>query len=369
MKIWNGLDAEHVRVGGRTLLRARRRGEGEWAHPWALDVLFAAGGWRAYVEPGFVNGRDAFTHFTADMLDSRTTTTGITYADFGTNPLTGRPFFSDPVFKQNSKAETTTESSAGTQSSGILVPLTHDPRPFFLLDSWRDPVQSTGFAEGTEGVVTLAGEGYPAFFAGLGVMPAAKASTAQRGAADDASRTRQIRAADVVLRIPRIGTRLQYTVLNNLLSTQTQAIDTIFTTNYYNAVEGKAILRVTDKFVPPTADNSIPGIYGQLLDTGSAEYDDVLMATIYMVSPPGAGGEPDGTWEAWPQYRVFWNLNSATNVVPQNPPSLAIKLPIPLAGGLAQPAFDAILLAVNDIGAEAAAFAFAAKAAGHQWSG
>ena len=241
---------------------------------------------------------------------------------------------------------------------------------------WRDPVQPSGFGESASGLpAVLPGEGYPKFFDAIGVRPTAKGGvflSDASGAQFDEARTREIRATDIVLRIPRIGTRLDYRASdNNFADTQTQFIETLYTTHYYNQVKGKSILRVLQKFVPPTADNGIAAIYGQLLDTGSPEFDDVLMSTLYMVSPPGVAGPesvPDGTWEPYPQYFVFWNLNSATNVIPGSKPDFRLKLFVPLAGGLAQPAIDAILLAVNDIAEEAAAFLFASKAQGYQWT-
>ena len=159
-----------LRRTARSIIVECTRVPGEWQHPWWItpawvtDKAAPKGEWRVSFKPGFVNGRDAY--------------------------------IGD-------------------------VPLTHGTPPVHPIPSWRDPVQVSGIVEGkgSSGLSLLPGEGYPKFFEELGVQPAAKGgdfNDPASGPAYDPERTRQIRAVDFYLRIPRIGTKLDYVVANPL---------------------------------------------------------------------------------------------------------------------------------------------------------
>lgn len=327
-----GMNAQLRRSARGTIVSARPSRSG-WRHPWSLDLQWRAdsqapaGLWRGHVWPGFVNGRDAFV---------------------GVPP-------------------------SETFPDGLSA-LTDDPAPTLNFGGWRDPAASAGVAVTGDSLRLLPGEGYPKFFETLGVVPVAKGGdpfAASSGVPYDEARTRQIRAMDVVLTIPRIGTRLEYNVLNPFTSQRTEQIDTVYVTDYYRAVKGRSVLRAVTKFSPPV-ETSLAATYGQLLSGGSSEYDEIHLATAYVVSPRdvGEGAEPDETWTPWVRQMTagFWNLNSATNVIPASKPDLAIRFLLPLAGGLAQPVVDRLLATVNDAAEEAAAFLFANQAKGYVWN-
>jgi hypothetical protein len=84
----------------------------------------------------------------------------------------------------------------------------------------------------------------------------------------------------------------------------------------------------------------------------------MLMARVWMVSPRDAGetAVPDAAWEPYLQHFVFWNLNWANKVAITADVDLPITLPIPLAGGLAQPLIDFILGAISQGFSEAINF-------------
>ena len=318
-----------MEIRHRDLVVSSTLGSQEWQHPWWLtpewvvDDAAPLGEWRTTVNPGFVNGRDAFIN----------------------SPVNGA---------DNYQA------------------LTDDPQPFIRLSNWRDPAATAGIStDENDNLILLPGEGYPKYFNDLGVKPVAtqqNAETASPFDNYDPDRTREIRALDIVLTIPRMGSRLDYTVLGSG-SQQNQLISTVFTTDYYNAVGGRSVISAAEKYTPPSTDNSIPDIYGTLLNDGSGESDQIKIATLYMVSVPNAGAQamPDPTWEPYPAYDVFWNLNSATNIVPPAPNN-PINLSIPLAAGLAQPVIDSLLAFTNDNNAAATAFLQNSNATGHQWT-
>jgi hypothetical protein len=202
------------------------------------------------------------------------------------------------------------------------VPLTDDPVPYLVLGGWRNPLMPASVSASLSGqIIAAAAEGYPKFFEKIGVKPAANdGDITKPGALEgefDENRTREIRAMDVVLSKARIGTRLQIDVLDPLVDAQTESISTVFLNDALRATEGRAKLRAVSKYVPPE-EQSLALMYGTLLNAGDTQYDELKMATIWIVSPPGAASddEPDETWTPYPQHFVFWNLQHASRLVP-----------------------------------------------------
>ena len=191
---------------------------------------------------------------------------------------------------------------------------------------------------------------------------------ALEGEADE-TRTREIRAMDVVLSKARIGTRLQIDVHDPLIDAQTEAISTVFLNDYLRTTGGRAKLRAVSKYVPPE-EQSLALMYGTLLNAGDAQYDDLKMARVWIVSPPDAGedDEPDEAWTPYSQHFVFWNFQHASRLIPPRAPSKPLQLHTGLAGGIGDRINDALLSFVNDANAEAEAFFNQADARGIFWS-
>ena len=84
------------------------------------------------------------------------------------------------------------------------------------------------------------------------------------------------------------------------------------------------------------------------------------MATVWIVSPPGAASddEPDETRTPYPQHFVFWNLQHASRLISPKAPSESLRLHTGLAGGVGDRINDALLSFVHDSNAEAEAFFF-----------
>jgi hypothetical protein len=311
-----------------------------WRHPWFISARWewkedGTGEWRAFIRPGFVNGRDTYITMPADWPEG-----------------------------------TPTDEDAKERD----VALTDDPTPYLLLGGWRNPLMPDRVSASLSGqIIASAAEGYPKFFEKLGVKAAAKGGDVTKpGALEgefDENRNREIRALDVVLSKARIGTRLQIDVHDPLLDAQTESISTVFTNDYLRTTGGRAKLRAVAKY-KPVEEQSLALMYGTLLNAGDTQYDELKMATVWIVSPPDApdDAEPDETWTPYSQYSVFWNLQHASRLIPPKAPNPPLQLFVPLAGGIAQPVINALLSFVNDRNAEAEAFFNQADARGTFWN-
>jgi hypothetical protein len=174
---------------------------------------------------------------------------------------------------------------------------------------------------------------------------------------------------DIVLSKPRIGTRLDIRVGDPVIDAQTQFIDTVFVNDHVRLTQGRARLRVTSKYVSDQ-EQTLPAMYGTLLRADDPQFDELHIATVWIVSPPDAdaGAQPDHTWMAYPEHFVFWNLNHATRIVPPVAPQPPLTLRTGLAGGVGDRINDGLLSFINDHNAEAQAFLDQADARGHFWS-
>ena len=81
-----------------------------------------------------------------------------------------------------------------------------------------------------------------------------------------------------------------------------------------------------------------------------------LIARAYVVSGPGLSSEEaplDESWSVFPRHEWFYNKGFGFQVEVGIVQPLNLSFPLPLAGGVAQPAVDAILADVNQQDAEA----------------
>lgn len=375
--VWRGLNCrvEQTANGQRVSGAVRSR----WLHPWEIDCTFVVTGsgrnggangvmgeWRASVNPGFVNGRPAFIQMPAVWLREQVADGVADKRDFGINPLTGQPYFSAWVF--NDRVAPSKNVAAG--GPGGPVRLTNDPAPYMVLSGWRNPAGSSGIGASESGdLVYGKGEGYPKFFESIGVRPVAPGGKTS-DAPFDPLNTREIRALDVVLTQPRPGSALGITELSPVVDNFTHQIDTTFTTAYFNAQEGRAKLATVSRYVPLEQQWIDSPFLGLPMNAGDAQIDQLKMATVWMVSPPGAGQDaaPDQSWEPYVEHFVFWNLWHAVRFVPP-----AVKLPpIKIVTGLGLGILDflanAFLAPINSAMDEANSFLNQSDMRGAFWS-
>lgn len=303
------------------------KASGRYSHPWSLSPRWkpnqdADGGqWVAIVEPGFVAGQDVM------ILESR--------------DIEGTP-------------------------TSLQIPLTDEIPPEIVLGAFRDPAASQGLSATIAGELLLKpGEGYPKWFETIGVKPAAKGGKITREPIDT-ERTREIRACDLILITPRLAARQEIQLLSPIGDQQSVQLST--------AISSAAIrtnphhrLNVVSKWTPPQQPTNAERLLGTYVEP---EQDEILIATVYFVSPPNAGedAQPDHTWECFPCYSVFWNLAHACQAITPDAEYEPLQFALPLAGGIGQRLVDAMLAPVNDSLAQVQALLDATSFQGMYWT-
>lgn len=316
----SGTNVEVINTPSGSLVRSDPAASFE--HPWKISARWQDEKWCVFVRPGFVNGQDVTI-------------------------------------------------SAMREGKPKDVPLTDRDRPF-LTPGWRNPLASLGMSASSAGdLFELPAEAYPKFFETLGVRKANPGSrrVAAYDPQGDAERTRELRACDIVLIVPRVATNQQVDIQDPLITAQTVTISTAFNHSYASSVESKYRLGAVPKWEAPKEPTAMDRLMGTAVEP---QTDEVKIATLWMVSPPnpegGEAAEPDGSWVAFPQYDVFWNLAHAPRKqIPAAPPK-PITLRTGLLGGMADTIFAALLAPVNDANNRVHAFLNATTFKGEFWT-
>lgn len=243
----------------------------------------------------------------------------------------------------------------GRDASIGAVPLLADPAPVLLFTAWRDPLRGGSVQSTSAGdLVASAPPPYPRFFERLGVKPQSRGgSLTQPGALnppDDALRTRELRACDVALVVPRIGSRQTVQILDPIANAQTILIDTTLVTDVLDRSVAPYELQAVPLWQPPQEPSALERLQGT---ESMPQTDEIRLATLWMVSPPDGSIDsvPDGTWTPYPQHFVFYNLGHGAEIVPPRIPFSPLRLVTGLAGGLADPIFASLLRPGNDLSA------------------
>ena len=313
----------------------------QWQHPWWLTALWEEqtvvprsgkkkdAEWHIYVRPGFVNGIPA----AVDM----------------------------------------------TQADGSVVEtyITDEDTPYLVVKSWRNVLQSAGMTASTSGdLIRLPGEGYPKYFEELGARPADLGSHGDAkkpfAATDDTWRKKEIRACDIALVTGRVASSQQITLLSAVIDAQDFQISSTFNNAYAASHKRQFRLVNMPKWTPPREPTAEERFEGSAVEPNT---DEVLIATLYMVSPDDPeGGEdavPDGSWTPYAKYSKygFWNLNhaAANPEINWTQPS-TLTLNTGLAGGIADPIFNSMLAANNDAYNQAVSYLNSISFAGMYWT-
>jgi hypothetical protein len=199
------------------------------------------------------------------------------------------------------------------------------------------------------------------FFQALGVPGSGGQEEEQ-----DAATRRRLVACDVVLYQDRNGTRTEWELGNGVDGQIAQF--SLVTTVKANARKA-AYVRAMSRWLKP-----VPASRAQMIrgDWNDATEDQELVATVYLVSPQGAGGEavPDGSWVAHAKQGegMFWNLGHGTNLL--RPPAARTNLSLTtgLAGGVGDPLIAVILAQVNDQASAVAELIGRERIEGKFWS-
>jgi len=155
--------------------------------------------------------------------------------------------------------------------------------------------------------------------------------------------TRRLMAADIVLHVDHIGIRTDTYFADpstgNLVIHSPGIIETPDRYPYR--------LDAVPLFTPPQYPTALDRLMGAAVEPN---YDALLIATLWLVSPPDEPDDtvPGPTWAPYPQHFVFWNLGYA-NV---NQLNYTLNEPITIHTGLAFGLLDSIgntlLAPIND---------------------
>jgi hypothetical protein len=245
------------------------------------------------------------------------------------------------------------------------VPLTAQERPSLPL-SWRNVLAPRGVTASIAGEFSFtAGEGYPKFFESVGVKPAHPGGSSETGEEEE-GRTRELRACDIFVKVPRIATKQQVTE-EGLESSRAFVITSVFVNDFVRASESRYQLHATPKWTAPVEPTALDRLLGTAVEP---QTDEILIATMWAVSPEDTEAEAEVTseWTIYKQYHVWWNLMHASrNVVPKepNPP---IRIVTGLVAGIADSIFASLLTPVNQANAQIDAFLGAGDFSGRFWT-
>jgi len=291
-----------------------------WHHPWFTGAFWwpAQKQWVAVVRPGFVNG------LTPSVL---TTAARMKATPAFLAPITAW----DGAKDIEQAARLATDSDTPTGTSPIYVPL------------YRNPLLTLSFQE-------LGGADLPIpkYFIRRGV-------TAQN---------RRVVSGDVVLHQPRTALTSQLSfpadiAFGSSIVTQTLSL---------RAPASNDALKIVamPQINPP--DNYDPGTGGLVRSYEERTWDELLLATVFLVSPPNATGNPDGSWLPAVQHAAFWNLHWTQppfQVLPGDP---GVSFIPPLAGGAASLVTNSIIASINDMTTQAINLTIAHSMAGTFWT-
>jgi hypothetical protein len=314
----SGTSARSVDFGQAVSALADRR---KWRHPWWVQPAWNGRErrWIATVKPGFVNGRCPIVRTTIreQSEDDR---------DYGTNPLTGRPFFSDSVFAQPEKKEETRQ---------IDVPLYLNPT---IRLGWR----ALGFDSPN-------GEAVPIYLLDRGAKERPKKASEDGESiptfdpnAEVPRGLRLVRACDVWIHQPRLA-------LTSTIETQpglaTGVSNVSQTLGLRSPAAGDTLRVMSGTLRPIEGIDALARIYEE------PAYDELLIATVFLLSPPGVElhAEPDGSWTPYVRHNLFWNLQYVTPWFRQYGGSPNVPFIPPLAGGAAQIVINFLTASINDI--------------------
>jgi hypothetical protein len=258
---WNEF-LEDVRAG-RVLHALDLRGGRQWRHPWATVVEWddAAAQWVARVKAGFCNGLPATVLREVDGV---------------------------PV--------------------DVALTERADPLPVVPLPVWRaiGADASPDVARVSEdGGLQTSYEPVPEYFTDLGVAAAPVIAGSlesglveQLAVQDRGQAQRRLRAVDLVLYHDRPALTTA-AAAGNALTASTRVRS--------NARAG-AYLRAVAKYAREAEPDPVQQLLGNWAD---GDRDSVQIATVYLLSPAGAGEDVDETWEPFVRYAQFWNLSYA----------------------------------------------------------
>jgi len=279
-----------------------------WRHPWDTAAIWSPSDrvWKLNTYPGYINA-----------------------AETETSSLPAR------------RAPAPTLARLGirnTRSSVPVVPWLSE-RPWLPVTDWR--------AIGTDAEPGVTPEAVPEFFTARGVEAGTvvdvdaieQTISVTQGTTVPPAQRRLLRAVDVVIRVPKPTLQIE-------LTSDEAGGSTFFIGG--ERPGGNPVLTVRRRYEPQLPP---PSLEEQLL-TGRVDdpYTESLVATVYLLSPPGTqpGADVSAKWQPYTRHSLFWNRGYAYEIIKRVVPALDQSFGIPLAGGIGNSLIDSFLADLNE---------------------
>ena len=315
-------------------MRIQRKPEGysvsmdtaQWHHPWTTKPYWNAARkeWSVIVRPGFVNGICPSVLTTPERMKST-------------------PAFLAPVTAWDGAADI---AQAATLADGGNDFSQVDQQTRVFVPLYRNPL----LALNTRPLTGDAGAPIPAYFTRRGVTAGGR---------------RLLVSSDIVLHQPRTGLTSQVDIQPGLLTGISNVTQTLGLASPIAADTLKLFSTPDFSAIDPNA-----GIDPLTNDYTEYTWDELLVATVFLLSPPDATGQPDGSWTALVRHSLFWNLQYAQPVfeVIPNLPGIFYPIVDPVGGGLIQIVVNSFTSSLNDAMQNAVNMITAHSMAGTFWT-
>lgn len=216
-----------------------------------------------------------------------------------------------------------------------------DEEPPSLFMAWRNPMKSAGLIaapeDSPESVVEAPAEGFPKYFRVYDMT------------------SRQIRACEIILNVPRVATASEVTPKQVVVDQQSLTISSNFVTAHLEPFRPSLKAQST-RFAETVEMTRYDRFLGNAADPLT---EPLHMATVWALSPEGEVSDeasPDQGWTLFAEYKVFWNVCRIAKREYPSAPIEPITFRTTLAGGIANNTIAAILAAQNDAAEKTRAF-------------
>lgn len=308
--------------GGMAISLARA--DTRWRHPWYCGPTWveADRSWHAVVTPGFVNGRCPTVRTTREKALAAARATwysGLVSATSGRRDIARAA-----------------ELAAGGATAGETAGDEDVDMPLYQGPPLRLELRS------------VSGEPAPEFFRrrGVGDPPQIDGEgRIDRDALSDHQPGRLLKASDIVLHVPRAGLTSTITIEPGLATGQSNVTQRLGTRP--PAAGTRLHLWSVPEFDAADFERKIDPLTGMFEE---ATYDELHLATVYLLSPPGLwwGTDPDHRWTPYVRHRVFWNLCWDQKILQAQRSADGLSMVVPLAAGAGQLAVNFVTAGLND---------------------
>jgi hypothetical protein len=155
---------------------------------------------------------------------------------------------------------------------------------------------------------------------------------------------RRLAQCDIVLSIARAGLDGAVTIQDAASTGQRIDYTPRLNTTLLDSQGARPIIRAIAEFKKPTIPTLLERLMGEITDP---QEDAMLLATVFLLSPPNYEGPIDQAWTPYVRHACFWNLAYATRAAKIDDPK-PITLFTGLVGGMFDGFFNQLLAPGNE---------------------